>query len=370
MSENQSKKIVICPDSFKGTLSSIAAAETIAEAIKYSMPEANLVVLPIADGGEGTIDCFKRGAEGREVSVQTRNSNFKTITASYLLSNHSAIIESARVVGLSLTEEKNPSRTTTYGIGQLIADALRRTKKVILALGGSSTNDGGCGIAVALGAKFYSKRGNEFVPTGGSLIDIERIDISGLPKIDMTCMCDVKNTMYGQNGAAYVYARQKGADDAMIEKLDIGLRHLSKKIEESTGKNVADVIGGGAAGAIAAGMVAFFDAKLKSGISVMLDAVDFNKIIDGADLIITGEGRLDSQSLQGKALDGILQRATDKGVPVIAVCGQVESNLDIKKAGLQFAVATSDNADLILSYRDYKMELYITVRKLFDKLYK
>ncbi len=366
--EDKTKKIVICPDSFKGTMSSMEVAEIIAAAISAEKPNTSLVLLPIADGGEGTLDCFRKGIRGRLSTVQVRSSNFKLLNSDYLLTSNGAIIESAKVIGITITEDMNPARTTTYGVGQLIADALRHTKKIILALGGSSTNDGGCGIASALGAKFFNKSGIDFVPTGGTLCEIERIDISALPKLDMTCMCDVTNPIYGENGAAYVFAPQKGASPQMVKELDDGLRHLAQKIKESTGTDVSEIVGGGAAGATAAGMVAFFNAKLKSGIGVMLDTVGFDDIISDANLIITGEGRLDSQSFQGKAIDGILDRAMDKNIPVIAICGQVDKKINIKQSGLMLARATEENADLMLPERDYKTELYFTVRKLFSTL--
>lgn len=363
------KKIVICPDSFKGTMTSIDVTDTIATAIRDTLPGTAIVEIPIADGGEGTIDCFRRAIRGRLACVQARNSNFRLVNAECFLTARGAIIESASVVGLSQTEDKNPMKTTSYGIGQLIADALKHTKKVVLALGGTSTNDGGCGIAAALGAKFFNKSGDAFVPTGGTLSEIERIDISAMPEIEMTCMCDVVNPMYGTNGAAFVYAPQKGADLYMVKALDDGLRHLSQKIIEATGNDVSQVAGGGAAGAIAAGMVAFLNAKLKSGISVMLDTVNFDSQIEGADIIITGEGKLDKQSFQGKVIDGILDRASERNIPVIAICGQVDKAVNVKESGLALAIATSPSGVVSAeSRRDYKRDLYNAVVKLLAKI--
>jgi glycerate kinase len=365
----EKKKIVICSDSFKGTMTSIDVTDTIASAIRDTLPQTEIVEIPIADGGEGTVDCYRRASRGRLACVQARNSNFKLVNAEYFLTASTAIIESASVVGLAQTEDKNPAKTTSYGIGQLIADALKHTKSIILALGGTSTNDGGCGIAAALGARFFNAAGDAFVPTGGTLTEIERIDISAMPEIEMTCMCDVINPMYGRDGAAFVYAPQKGADLYMVQLLDDGLKHLSKKIIEATGKDVSNVVGGGAAGAIAAGMVAFCNAELKSGISVMLDTVNFDERIEGADLIITGEGKLDCQSFQGKVIDGILDRAVDRNIPVIAICGQVDRSVNIEASGLTLAIATSDGVALKKeSRRDYKNELYNAVVKLLKKI--
>ena len=208
----ENKQILICPDSFKGTLTAEEVADTIEKAIKDVSPAANTRVLPIADGGEGTLECFRRALTGRLISVRTRNSNFRPCTAEYLLSPVCAIVESAKAIGLASTEFKNPAKTTSYGVGVIIDDALMRTKDIVLALGGSSTNDGGAGIAAALGVKFFDKSGETFIPTGGTLKNIEKIDVKNAQKFNLTCMCDVDNPLCGETGASYVFAPQKGAE--------------------------------------------------------------------------------------------------------------------------------------------------------------
>lgn len=343
-------------------------ADTIADAIHEVMPLAGLTLLPIADGGEGTLECFRRSIAGSLVCVQARSSNFKMLNAEYFLTPDRAIIESARVIGLSITEDKNPNRTTSYGVGQIIADALRHTDNVVLTLGGSSTNDGGCGIAAALGVQFLNADGKTFIPTGATLRYIKSIDVSGAPKFNLTCMCDVKNPLYGFNGAAFVYAPQKGATPAMTKELDDGLMHLSEVIKSSLGVDVSTIEGGGAAGGIAAGMVAFFNAKLQSGIEVMLETTNFDALLDNAKLVITGEGRLDSQSLSGKVINGVINHSKAKGVPVVALCGQIELGFDIHTSGLAMAMATSRPDQALDVNRNYKKELFDTTVALFEKL--
>ncbi len=363
------KKILICPDSFKGTISSVDAAELLAEAIHDTMPLAKVYMVPIADGGEGTLECFRRAIAGSMISVQTRNSNFKPIGGEYYLTPDRAIIESAKVIGLPATEDKNPSRTTSYGVGQLISDAAKRTNNIVLTLGGSSTNAGGCGIAAALGVEFYNAQGKTFIPTGATLRYIDRIDASkAVRNFKLTCMCDVTNPLYGENGAAFVFAPQKGATYAMVKELDEGLRHFAEIIERDLRVDVSTIEGGGAAGGIAAGMVAFFGAELKSGIEIMLDAVHFDELLADSKLVITGEGRLDSQSFAGKAIDGIVRHSAEKGVPVIAICGQIEMGFDLKDSGLMLAIGCTRDGEKPMAGHDYRVDLKNTAINLFKKL--
>lgn len=328
-------KVVICPDSFKGTMSAITVAEIISQEIARKFPNTSTVKFPIADGGEGTIDSFKQAIDCQSKTLTVNDAYLKPIDAEYLiLPSFEVVIEMAKVAGLCLVENKNPSLTSTYGIGQIIKEVAKHGHKIIIALGGSSTNDGGAGIAAACGAKFFDKAGKQFVPTGATLKHISRIDTEELIKADITCMCDVENTLYGKNGAAFVYAPQKGADDKMVEELDFGLQHYAKMIEEFLKKDVSALQGGGAAGGIGAGLVAFFDAVLKSGIDTMLDSVGFDKELESAKLVITGEGRLDKTSFSGKVIGGILKRAKRYDVPVIAVCGQIDKSLKLSDSGL------------------------------------
>ncbi len=362
----ENKKIIICPDSFKGTLTAEEVALTIDQAIKDVLPTADTYVLPVADGGEGTLECFQRALSGRLISVRTRNSNFRPCTAEYLLSPVCAIVESAKAIGLASTEFKNPQKTTTYGVGVIIEDALKRTDDIVLALGGSSTNDGGAGIATALGVKFFDKSGETFIPTGGTLKNIDRIDASNAKKFNLTCMCDVENPLCGENGASYVFAPQKGADYMMVKELDDGMKHFANIIKRDVGGDVENLRGGGAAGGIAAGMVAFFNAKLTSGIDVMLSGTGFDSLLKTASLVVTGEGKLDSQTLDGKAISGIVGHAKKYNVPVIAICGQIALGFDLEKSGLALATATSPEHTPLLPSRNYKKELYDTAVKLFE----
>ena len=266
---------------------------------------------------------------GERVEAEITGPWFERRTAQYGLLNggKTAVLEMAAAAGLPLVgDRRDPSRTTTYGLGELLIHAADRgAGRFILGLGGSATNDGGCGAAAAAGVRFYDRSGKSFIPTGCTLKDISHIDVSGLHpalrEAEMTAMCDIDNPMYGKNGAAYVFGPQKGADAAMVSELDDGLRHLAGVILRDTGADVARLPGAGAAGAMGAGMAAFFGARLSPGIDIVLDTVGFDEAIANADVIFTGEGRLDSQSLRGKVVIGVARRASKQGKPVIAVVG-------------------------------------------------
>ena len=240
----------------------------------------------------------------------------------------------AACAGLPLVENrKNPCCTTTYGVGQLILDAAQQgAGKIIIGLGGSSTNDGGCGAASAAGIQFYNKAGEIFIPVGGTLHEIERISFEKcnplLNGIEIITMCDIDNPMYGPNGAAYVFAPQKGADPKAVDFLDGGLRHLAGILERDLHLNISQIPGTGAAGAMGAGMIAFFHSQLRMGIETILDTVHFSQILSDADMIFTGEGKFDQQSLHGKAVIGIAKRAKEKNIPVIVLAGGVEEDID------------------------------------------
>ena len=250
-----------------------------------------------------------------------------------LNNGNTAVIEMSACAGLPLIENrKNPMLATTYGVGILIKDAISRgANEIILGLGGSATNDFDCGTAAALGVLFYDEKGEPFIPTGESLCRVAKIDnsqaLSALGNIKMTLMCDVENPVYGKNGAAFVYAPQKGANTEQVKLLDEGLRHICRIVQRDLGKNVSTVVGGGAAGAMAGGMVAFFNASIRMGIDVVLETVGFDRLLEGADVVFTGEGKMDSQSLQGKVISGVAKHARAKGVPVIAVVGGVDGDI-------------------------------------------
>ena len=325
-------KFVLIPDSFKGTLSSSQICSILKEEIAKFFPKAEVVAIPVADGGEGTVAAFLEAVGGTPVPVTVKGPFFEDISCSYgiLADGTTAVIEMASCAGLPMVEgRKNPLKTTTYGVGEQILDAARRgIKKIIVGLGGSCTNDAACGLAAALGTRFYDKKGQSFVPTGGTLSSIERIDYSTrsplLEGIEIQAMCDITNPMYGPTGAAYVFGPQKGADAAMVQELDAGLRHLGALLDRDTGHPVSTANGAGAAGAMGAGMLAFLGSKLLPGIQVVLDIVHFDSLISDADYIFTGEGLLDGQSLCGKVVSGIAGRSKLQDKPVIAIVGGVK----------------------------------------------
>lgn len=316
------KKVVIAADSFKGSMSSDLVCAVIQKALRSAIPGVETITVPIADGGEGTVEVL--GAEKKYVQVS--DAFYQKITSYWGKLNNFAIVELATVAGLPMAVHPNPMITSTYGVGELIKNALDcGERNFILALGGSSTNDLGCGIACALGARFLKKNGEPFIPVGGSLIEIDRIDISGMDERLKECtfitMCDVTNPLYGEKGAAYVFAPQKGATEEMLPILDEGLKHAAQVIQTDLGVSIDTIPGAGAAGGCGAGSVAFLNSTLQSGIETVLNLKQFDEKILGADLVISGEGRFDSQSAGGKAVSGVASRCTVHGIPVVVLCG-------------------------------------------------
>lgn len=337
------KKIVLIPDSFKGTLSSKQICEIVSAEITQQFPNCEIVSIPVADGGEGSVDCFLSALDGEKITAMVSGPHLEKMESyfGYLPESSTAVIEMASCAGLPLVEnQKDPLGTTTYGVGELLLEAASHgVTKIILGLGGSCTTDGGCGAAAACGIKFYDEAGNSFIPTGETLSQIEHIDTSSLDPaiktVDIVAMCDIENPMYGPEGAAYIFAPQKGATENEVKLLNEGLIHLANVIKQDLRADVATIPGAGAAGAMGAGMVAFFGAQLQMGIETVLDTVHFSEIIKDADLVITGEGKLDSQSLRGKVVIGVAKRAQDAGIPVISLVGGVESDIsDAYKKGV------------------------------------
>ncbi len=328
------KKIAVVSDSFKGSVTSSEICAIVAAEAKRFFPACEVVGLPVADGGEGTVDSFLECMTGEKVVCEAAGPYFERRTAFYGRFGDTAIIEMAAAAGLPLVEEtKNPMLTTTFGVGELMRHALKNgAKRLILALGGSATNDGGCGSAAAMGTRFTDATGAEFVPTGGTLGRIAHIDNAAtqrlLAGVEVIAMCDIDNPMHGGRGAAYVYGPQKGADADMVRALDAELGSLDETLVRELGASVADIPGAGAAGAMGAGAIAFFGAKLNPGIETVLDTVHFEERIAGADFVITGEGRLDSQSLRGKVVIGVSRRAKLAGIPVFAVVGDVGDDIN------------------------------------------
>lgn len=327
-------KFVLIPDSFKGTLSSSQICGILKAGVEKHFPGSETVSIPVADGGEGSVDAFISAVGGTKEYVTVKNPYFEDMESYFGLidGGQTAVIEMASCAGLPLVENrKDPRKTTTYGVGQLITAAAQKgVKKIIVGLGGSCTNDGGCGAAAAAGVRFYNEKGEEFVPTGGTTGDIRRIDLSGynpaLRSVEIVTMCDIDNPMYGPTGASHIFGPQKGADAKMVLELDEGMMNLSQVIAQTIGRDISQIPGTGAAGAMGAGMIAFFGSRLQMGIQTVLDTVKFDQLIEDADYIFTGEGKLDSQSLRGKVVIGIAQRAKAQKKPVIAVVGGAEDS--------------------------------------------
>ncbi len=329
------RKYVVIPDSFKGCLSSGEICDIIAREIRRRDPEARVCALPVADGGEGTVDAFLGALGGEKIAVPCRDPYGRPLTAHYGLfpDGKTAVIEMAAAAGLPLVgEDRRVADTTTYGVGQLIAHALKRgAERIILGLGGSATNDGGCGAAAALGVEFLDAEGKAFVPVGGTLCRIAHIRTDGLlpalRQAEVIAMCDIDNPLCGESGAAAIFAPQKGADAATVRMLDEGLAHLAAVIEMDLDRSLLTLPGGGAAGGFGAGSVAFLGARLQMGIEAVLDLTDFDRLAADAYLVITGEGRLDSQSLRGKVVVGVARRARALSVPVVALVGSSETDI-------------------------------------------
>ena len=328
-------KFVLIPDSFKGTMSSTAICRILAQEIRAQLPEVQIVSIPVADGGEGTVDAFLTAIDGgKRVEVPCKGPYKEDINGFYgMLPDGTAVIEMAAAAGLPLVgDHPNAERTTTYGVGQLIADAVTRgARQIVLGLGGSATNDGGCGAAAALGVKFFNASDVTFVPTGGTLQDIEKISMDDVPQrikdIPFITMCDIDNPLCGPMGASAVFGPQKGADPAMVKRLDEGLYHLAEVVKRDLKRDILDLPGSGAAGGFGGGSVAFFGSRLRMGIDIVLDLTHFDDQIGEADLVITGEGKLDSQSLRGKVVIGVARRAKALKVPVAALVGASETDI-------------------------------------------
>ena len=320
------KKYIVCPDSFKGSISADGAAEAIKKGILAYDPYAEVIKAPIADGGEGTLDALVPVTDRIKVTVRSTDGSF--IVAEYGHTVDTAIIEMARAAGLCLVDadKRDPERFSTYGVGQLVRDALDRGyRKIMITVGGSGTNDGGSGLIEALGARFLDKNGKVISAPGGALAGIDKIDVSDLDErlkdTKIIFACDVKNPLVGENGATYVYGAQKGADRKMLARLETGMINYADKLFSASGRDVRDIPGCGAGGGLPASLLALGNARIESGIDSVLSAIGFDKMLDGCSLVITGEGKIDSQSAYGKAISGIASRAKPKGIPVLVLVG-------------------------------------------------
>ncbi len=368
------KKVVLIPDSFKGTMSSMEVCSIMKKAVQGHYPECEVISIPVADGGEGTVDAFLEALGGVKV--------YRTVTGPYfgekvqgyfgLLPDNTAVIEMATAASLVMVgEKKNPSKTTTYGVGELILEALsHNVKKIILGLGGSATNDAGCGLASALGVSFYDDNGGRFIPVGGTLDRVSRIERNTADKrlwdIPIITMCDIDNPFHGESGAAVVYAPQKGADEKMVGELDEKMRKLASVIKRDCHVDVQKIPGSGAAGGMGGGMAAFFSSRLEMGIETILEAVHFSDLIEGADYVYTGEGRIDSQSLRGKVVVGVAREAKKKNIPVIAFVGDADD--DIEGVYEEGVTAVFSINRVALPYKEQRLraknDLFLTVDNL------
>lgn len=364
------QKFIVIPDSFKGTLSSAEICSVMSKAILAHYPQAQVASIPVADGGEGSVDAFLQAVGGEKIFVSAKGPYGETIESFYgLLSDGTAVIEMAAAAGLPMVgDNKHAEKTTTYGVGQLmIAAAEAGCKKLIVGLGGSATNEGGCGAAAAAGVRFYDKDNKAFIPVGETLQYIARIDTSGLHpslrNIPIITMCDIDNPLCGPSGASAVFGPQKGADPACVEMLDQGLHHLADIVKQDLHKNILDLPGSGAAGGMGGGMVAFFGSTLQMGIETVLNAVKFDELLENTDLVLSGEGKIDSQSLRGKVVIGVARRTKKAGVPLLAVVGDIGD--DISAAYDEGVTGIFSINRVAVPYKEARLraknDLYLTV---------
>lgn len=326
------RRVVIAPDKFKGSLSSFGVCDAIADGIKSVDADAEIFSFPMADGGDGFADVMKFYLQTETVDCETVDPLGRSIRATYQWNSNTktAIIEMAVASGLVLLrpEERTALKTSTYGTGLLIQNAINKgVKKIILGLGGSATNDAGIGILAALGFEFNDETGKLLKPCGENLLRINTIALPPrIPSVEFEIACDVQNVLFGPNGAAYVYGPQKGADHAAVLLLDNGLKHFSKILRRQTGKDISEIPGTGAAGGIAAGLMSFFDVELKKGIDLVIESSAIKKTIGSATIVITGEGKIDQQTLEGKVVSEVAALAFANKIPVAAFCGILEAN--------------------------------------------
>lgn len=365
------KKIIIAPDSFKETMSNVEVTNIIFDNLCKKYKDYEYKLLPIADGGEGSLNTFLM-CGGSMFSTPSTSANFELCEASYILLNDSIIIEVAQNVGFKFKKSSsNPGNTTTYGVGEVLKEALKsKSKKVYFCLGGTITNDGGCGLASSLGIKFFDKENNEFIPTGDSLLEIDRIDntmfIEKYSDLEFIGLCDVTNPLHGLNGASYIFSPQKGASQNQVITLDEGLKHLEKIVIRDLNIDCANYPGCGAAGGLGYSILAFLNGKLKNGIETILELIEFENEINDETVVITGEGKLDNQSLNGKVISGILKKVKNKKAKLIVIVGKLEGEKeDYLSKGIDEIYVTNEEG---LSFEEvkikYKEQLANCVQKI------
>lgn len=346
--------ILVAPDKFKETYDAISIAKEIQQHITHLYANHHVRLLPLADGGEGTAQILTFNSGGQLHTAEVFGPLFRCVNARYGISGDgtTAFVEMAEASGLQLIEpvRRNPLHTTSFGFGQLIKEALQHgVEQIIMGIGGSATNDAGIGMAAALGFRFSDAKGNGLLPVGRNLWKVATIENSNqttdLKIIKIKVACDVNNPLYGKNGAAFIYAAQKGANAEEIAQLDRGLRHFAHVVKYSGRGDVAFQKGAGAAGGLGAGAMAFLNARLLPGIELVFEEINFEKHLKNTDLIITGEGKIDSQSLRGKVIGGVGRIAHKHNIPVIALCGRSElSGNDIENSGIQEVLPLFDTS--------------------------
>ena len=336
------KKIVVASDSFKGSLTSLEVAAGAEQGIHEVFPECEVVKVNVADGGEGTMDALRSTLGGQWVTVAAADPLGRPRNVSYVVlgDGNTAVIEMSAASGLPLLEpqERNPMLTSTFGTGEMIVDALSRgCRRFLVGIGGSATNDAGMGMLEALGFRFIDKDGKVLPGRGESMSEVVDIDMSHVSQevkeSEFIIACDVDSPFCGPRGAAYVFSPQKGADPQMVAELDAGMVHLAEVIVRTTGKDIRNIPGAGAAGGLGGGFLAFLNSRLERGIEMVLDAIAFDDIIRGSDLVITGEGRVDSQTLTGKTPYGIMKRAQKQNIRTVAIGGSVKLGDDDDVSG-------------------------------------
>ena len=330
-------KFVLAPDSFKESMTAKEAAEAMERGIKKAIPDAECIKVPMADGGEGTVQSLVDATDGEIIEVEVTGPDCNKVKAVYgiLGDGKTAVIEMASASGIHLVkkEKRNPLYTTTYGTGELIKSALNKgVTNILIGIGGSATNDGGSGMLEALGAKFYDKCGDELAFGGGALEKLEKIDLSNfderLKDVNIEVACDVNNPLTGENGASYIFGPQKGATEEMVKHLDNSLKNYAKVIREQLGCDVENVPGAGAAGGLGAGLMAFLDADLRKGVELVIKYTKLEEKMQGADYVFTGEGSVDSQTVFGKTPFGVSTVAKKYNIPTIAFAGRIGDDVE------------------------------------------
>ncbi len=322
-------KILVAPDSFKGSLEAYEICEIVEKSAKEIFKNAEVVKIPMADGGEGTVSAVLPSLNGEKIEVTVKSPDFRDIKATYgIFDGDKAIMEMAEASGITLVENRDILKMNTFGTGQMIIDALNRgVKTIYIGIGGSATNDLGIGFVSALGVKFLDKKGSEIAPIPENFSEIFDFDMSNINPLiknaEFIIMSDVKNPLLGENGATHIFGRQKGATDEIIENLETGMTHLAKIIEKNLGVSIRDTKGAGAAGGLGFALLAFTNSKMQSGIDTIIDILDVEKQISDVDIVITGEGRMDNQSAFGKVPFGIGELSKKLSIPCFAIVGSL-----------------------------------------------